>query len=113
MSRKKKKAAPDQGKAASQTSQQRADSTAISSRSTAAAAQRDKVLALLRRGPKTTLDLRQHGILSPAARVWELRHDHGHTIACDLVTLYDDEGYRHSKCASYHLAEPNASGVAQ
>jgi hypothetical protein len=64
-----------------------------------------KVLALLRQGPKTTIELRRHSILMPATRVFELKRAHDFIITTELVSLYDDEGVRHRKCARYHLIE--------
>jgi hypothetical protein len=106
----KTKAAPDQGKAASENALRgNADksSTApdiLESKSTATEVQLAKTMALLRTGPKTTIQLRDHGIMMPAPRIHHLRHVDGHTITVELVTLYDANGFRHSKCARYHLA---------
>lgn len=75
----------------------------INNKSTATAVQLDKTMALLRQGPKTTMDLRDHGIMMPAARVFQLKHERNQNIASELVTLYDANGYRHRKCARYHL----------
>jgi hypothetical protein len=88
------------------------DSDIVNSKSTAPEVQIAKVLALLKRGPQTTMELRRHGILMPAARVFELKRDHDCIINTELVSLYDDEGIRHRKCALYHLlqqAAPQAS----
>jgi len=76
-----------------------------SSKSTATAAQLARLVALLRQGPKTTIDLRSHAIMMPAARVFQLKHEHGYNIKTELVALYDTEGVRHRKCARYHLVE--------
>jgi hypothetical protein len=75
----------------------------LESKSTATEVQLAKTLALLRIGPKTTIQLRDHGIMMPAPRIHHLRHVDGHTIASESVTLYDANGFRHSKCARYHL----------
>jgi hypothetical protein len=79
------------------------DSAILSSKSTETEVQLAKVLALLRQGPKTTIELRQHGVMMPAARVFTLKHEHKHNIVTELLALYDAEGIRHSKCARYHL----------
>ena len=79
------------------------DAAIIASKSTATEAQELKTLALLRQGPKTTIQLRSYGILMPAARIHKLRHVDGHQIESELIHLYDEYGFRHSKCAKYHL----------
>lgn len=81
------------------------DAEILASKSTAIEVQLSKVLALLRQGAKTTIELRRHGIMMPAARVFTLKHDLGHVITTELVALYDAEGIRHRKCARYHLAD--------
>lgn len=101
--KKTKGAAPDQENAPSETQQPAAHYRATSSESTAASDQRKKLLALLLQGPKTTIDLRRQGIMMPAARVHELRHDAGHIISSELLAQYDDHGYRHKKVARYCL----------
>lgn len=84
--------------------QARAGGAAIlGSTSTKANVQRAKVLALLLQGPKTTVDLRQHGIMMPATRVHELKHEHNQNIVTELVALHDAEGILHARCARYHL----------
>ena len=72
-------------------------------RSTTTQAQRDRILAALRRRPQTTEDLRKLGIFATAARVKELRDVDGHRIDTALVTLYDREGYVHRRAARYSL----------
>jgi hypothetical protein len=79
------------------------DSVVLKSKSTATEIQLDKAVLLLRQGPKTTIDLRNHGIMMPAARVFQLKNERGHTITSEMVTLYDENGFRHVKCARYHL----------
>jgi hypothetical protein len=81
------------------------DSDILDSKSTANEVQLAKVLALLRQGPKTTIELRHHAIMMPAARVFQLKREHDCTITTELVTLYDDQGVRHRSCARYHLIE--------
>src|SRR5450830_1463512 len=80
----------------------------LANRSTATEVQLAKVLALLRQGPKTTMELREHSILMPAARVFQLKQEGGYTITTELLPLFDAQGVRHSKCARYHLIEAKA-----
>jgi hypothetical protein len=82
------------------------DAAAIKDKSTSTEAQLRKLLALLRQGPKTTVDLRQHAIMMPAARVHQLRHQQNYQIRTERIDLYDPEGVRHAQCARYHLIEP-------
>lgn len=87
------------------------DSAILANKSTAIEVQLQKVLALLRQGPKTTIELRQNGIMMPAARVFSLKRDFKQNITTELLALYDAEGIRHSKCARYHLMADAASEV--
>ncbi len=89
------------------------DAAILASKSTATEVQKAKILALLRQGPKTTLELREYSILMPAARVFQLKHEDGHTITTELLALYDSQGVRHSKCARYHLIAEAPSEVGQ
>lgn len=74
--------------------------------STAAEAQRARVLVALRAGPKTSYDLRRLGIYQAPARILELRR-RSYRISTDLVPLVDAEGYTHAGVALYTLlAEP-------
>src|SRR5471030_467751 len=84
----------------------------LNSKSTATEIQLAKLLVLLRQGPKTTIELRQHGIMMPAARVFQLKYEHDHVITTELLPLYDAQGIRHRKCARYHLIE-SVDGPAQ
>lgn len=87
------------------------DAEILSNKSTTTAVQLRKLLALLRNGPKTTIDLRKHGIMMPAARVFQLKNELNYTISTELLELYDAEGIRHRKCARYHLVgEPCYAG---
>lgn len=87
------------------------DAEILSNKSTTTAVQLRKLLALLRNGPKTTMDLRKHGIMMPAARVFQLKNELNYTISTELLELYDTEGIRHRKCARYHLVgEPCGAG---
>jgi uncharacterized protein YbcC (UPF0753/DUF2309 family) len=87
------------------------DSAILANKSTAIEVQLAKVLALLRQGPKTTIELRQNGIMMPAARVFTLKHEFKHNITTELLALFDAEGIRHSKCARYHLVVERTSEV--
>lgn len=89
------------------------DSAILANKSTAIEVQLAKVMALLRQGPKTTIELRQNGIMMPAARVFSLKRDHKQNITTELLALYDAEGIRHSKCARYHLIAHCTSEVGQ
>jgi hypothetical protein len=80
----------------------------LKSRSTAIEIQLQKLLALLRQGPKTTVELRRNGIMMPAARVHQLRHQQNCNITTELVSLYDPEGILHQNCARYHLLDLTA-----
>ena len=55
-------------------------------KSTSTEAQRKKLIALLRQGPKTTIDLRAHGIMMPATRVFELKGS-GNDITLSLIHI--------------------------
>lgn len=88
------------------------DSAILANKSTAIEVQLAKVMVLLRQGPKTTIELRQNGIMMPAARVFSLKRDFKQNITTELLALYDAEGIRHSKCAKYHLIADSANEVA-
>jgi hypothetical protein len=60
------------------------------------AAQRARLLAMLRRGPVSTLEAREAFIMSPAARIFELRQ-----IGLEIVTTT-----LKNRIAVYHLIEP-------
>lgn len=79
----------------------------LKSKSTGSEVQRQKVLALLRQSSKTTIDLRAHGIMMPATRVFELKKA-GYGIQTDLLPLFDEHGFKHANCARYSLVyEPD------
>jgi hypothetical protein len=101
----------EQAETTNQNGQDQCSTTAdvLRSKSTATDAQRRKTLTLLRQGPKTTIDLREHGIMMPATRVFELRNAEGHVIESELVNLYDSAGFLHRKCARYHLVKEATS----
>ena len=60
------------------------------------AAQRAKLMAMLRRGPVSTLAARAAGIMHPAGRVFELRQ-----IGLEIITTT-----REDRVAIYHLIDP-------
>lgn len=72
-------------------------------RSTAAEAQRQRIVKALQRRPQTTEDLRKLGIFQVPARVKELRDRHGYQIETARVTVVDREGYSHARAALYSL----------
>lgn len=71
-------------------------------KSTATEAQRERILSALAHGPKTSYDLRRLGCYQCPTRVLELRRQ-GYDIRTDLVTIWDQEGYRHHRVALYVL----------
>ena len=75
------------------------------SRSTTTAAQLARILAALRRGPKSTDELRALGIYQVSARIFALRAL-GYAINTDLFTDYAADGYSHQRMARYTLDEP-------
>jgi hypothetical protein len=81
------------------------DAEILGSKSTSTEVQLAKVLTLLRQGPKTTMELREHGIVMPAARVFQLKRERNYSITTELLPLFDAQGIRHAKCARYHLAD--------
>ncbi|WP_175920753.1 helix-turn-helix domain-containing protein [Burkholderia pyrrocinia] len=66
------------------------------------AAQRAKVLAMLRRAPRSTYELRAQGVSHPSARVLELR-----VLGCEIessrVVAVDSAGFLHAGVARYSL----------
>lgn len=70
---------------------------------TSTAAQCGRFLAELQLRPIDTYQARAElSIAAPAARVIELR-EAGHIIYTERVTLVDDNGVQHPRCARYHL----------
>lgn len=100
--RQKTKAPPVAAVGALKTEQSASDSNAMSSRSEA---QRQRILAALRRRPQTTEDLRQIGIFQAATRVKELRDRFHYNIETVRVTVVDRESYSHPRAALYVLHE--------
>lgn len=76
----------------------------FNAKSTATAAQYDRIVSMLRAGEKSTFDFRRAGICAPAARIKELNDRHGYSIPrVDLRDLYDSDGYRHQRIAIYRI----------
>lgn len=74
------------------------------SRSTATDAQRDRILAMLRTGEKSTFDFRKAGVMQTSTRIHELRA-RGHSImTVARRDLFDADGFRHERVAIYALA---------
>jgi len=79
----------------------------FSAKSTHSEAQRQRIVAALCSGPKTSYDLRRLGCYQSAARIKELRDKFGYVIRTDRVTLIDRDGYLHPRAALYTLiSEP-------
>ena len=81
----------------------------FSARSPNSEAQRQRILAALRRRPQTTEDLRQIGIFQAATRVKELRDRFNYDIETVRVTVIDRESYPHPRAALYVLHEPKGA----
>ena len=74
--------------------------------SNASEAQRLRIIAALRNGPKTSYDLRRLGCYQAPARIIELRRM-GYDIVTERITLTDRDGFTHPGCALYSLvSEP-------
>lgn len=80
-----------------------------------ASTQRDRmhILALLKQKPRHTIEFReQHGLISPAPRIKELRTK-GYNIKTALIKAYSQDGRLHSKVALYtFISEPPATNRA-
>ncbi|MFD1558681.1 helix-turn-helix domain-containing protein [Paraburkholderia silviterrae] len=65
-------------------------------------AQRLKMLAMLRRQPRSTYEFRRQGVSHPAQRIKELI-----ALGCDIkstrVTTVDGDGFSHPRVAMYEL----------
>jgi len=70
------------------------------------AAQRARVISLLRAAAQTTYSLRARGISHPAMRVKELVSA-GYVIRSARVTAVDSDGYAHKRVALYSLDAAN------
>jgi hypothetical protein len=75
-------------------------------KSTATAAQEQRIVEALRSGPKSTDELRRLGCYQTSARIWGLRA-RGYEIDTELFNGYAADGYSHARMARYTLiAEP-------
>jgi Helix-turn-helix domain len=78
----------------------------FSAKSTRLAAQYRRILSELLSGPKNTIQLRRAGIMQPAARIKELRENHGIDVnRIELVSVFDAEGFEHRRVAVYALGD--------
>jgi hypothetical protein len=84
---------------------------ALLSKSTHTAAQQERVLAMLIMRPHSSHEMHQHGIYHPPQRIRELR-GMGYPIETHRVTLVDEWGYSHRRCAMYELHAPTQEGCA-
>lgn len=72
------------------------------SASTSTQAQIERLLRLLKRRPRHTHELRQHGISHPAARVLDLKR-RGFCIESSRVSTVDSDSFQHRGVALYEL----------
>lgn len=76
------------------------------------ASQRSRILARLREGSVTTIQLiEEENILRPGARINELRKS-GHDIKTHLVDVLDPWGRKHSRVALYYISGDAVKAVA-
>ena len=82
------------------------DKRAYSRKSTATEAQYERIIIMLRSGPKNTLEFRRAGVLAPAARIKEMNDRWGAYIpTVSLVTITDEHGFPHRGIAVYELID--------
>jgi Helix-turn-helix domain len=83
-------------------------STEFSSKSTVRTEQYKRILTMLSEGEKSTIQLRQGGVIAPAARTKEMREKLGLNIRrTRLCSVWDSEGFCHPRIAFYaHFREP-------
>ncbi|HEY0297206.1 MAG TPA: helix-turn-helix domain-containing protein [Bordetella sp.] len=81
-------------------------------KSTSGGAQRQRILQALALRPHNSYELRKMGCYQCPTRVIELRRQ-GYNIATERVTLWDDQGYRHSNVALYVLTGPGGAVMAR
>jgi len=79
--------------------------------STTGAAQRQRIVEMLRPGRKHTLDFRHAGIMQSQTRIFELRALGYDIPTVSRVTIYDDQGFPHRGVAVYELVAEPAQGV--
>lgn len=70
--------------------------------STSTGAQERRIVEALRRGPKTTDELRAIGCYQTSARIFGLRRQ-GYLIHTELFNGYSVDGYSHARMARYTL----------
>lgn len=94
--------------------QQRNFTSTKRSKSTSTEAQYERILCMLRTGPKNTMELRKAGVMMPSARIKEMNDRHGYYIpTIELVPITDEWGFSHARVAVYELIdEPSARGLA-
>lgn len=88
------------------------ESLEASNLSTSTKAQQDRALQAMRRGPKTTDELRALGIYQVSARIFGLRAL-GYSIRTDLFDGYAADGMHHARLARYTLIEPDAAPMPE
>ena len=72
------------------------------SKSTSGEAQRQRILKALAQRPHSSYELRKIGCYQAPTRIIELRRL-GYDISTERISIWDDEGYRHSGIALYTL----------
>lgn len=78
---------------------------------TDSASQRSRILARLREGAATSIQLiQEENVLRPSARIAELRAA-GHPILTHLQDVRDPWGRKHSRVALYYLPTVNGNPV--
>ncbi len=88
------------------------DSSVLNSIDTSAHTQRSQIIALIKRYQSlNTPEFRDHGIMSPAPRILELRAK-GHRIEKVLETYIDATGKKHHGVARYYFANNPPANLA-
>lgn len=78
---------------------------------TDAASQHARILARLKKGAATTVELiQEENVLRPGARIHELR-EKGHDIKTHLQDVIDPWGRKHSRVALYYFSTANGDAV--
>lgn len=76
-----------------------------------AASQHARILARLKKGAATTVELiQEENVLRPGARIHELR-EKGHDIRTHLQDVIDPWGRKHSRVALYYFPTVNGDVV--
>lgn len=84
-------------------------SSKYSARSTATAAQLDRLVSMLRVRQRHTHELRMQGISHPAGRIQDLEAI-GFVIASDRINTVDGDGFIHTNVALYSIvSEPETA----